>query len=137
MARFVLKCLVMIFFFSFLSCVDKKKSDTCYPFCEGDEWYLYEFEADPYPLTVPFEESRFLSALENELFLWKLEGDNLTLKGKGGERVTFRYEGGGIDTLTLSVENGERRKFIVKETSADDLHLEMVGIYHVNVYLKK
>jgi hypothetical protein len=89
-----------------------------------------------YPNTVPAEENRLVSSLENELYLWKLEGDNLTLNGKGGERVAFKYEG-GIDTLTLSAESGELRKFLFKERSVDSLHLEMVGIYYVDIYLKR
>jgi len=70
------------------------------------------------------------------MYLWKLEDGNLTLKGKGGERVTFKYEG-GIDTLSLSAKDGERRKFVFKEKSVGDLHLEMVGAYYVDIYLKR
>ena len=32
---------------------------------------------------------------------------------------------------------GERRKFVFKARSVDDLHLEMAGTYHVDVYLKR
>jgi len=136
MGGFILKSSITLLFFLLLSCVNKRESSNCNPFCEGDQWYVYKFSVGAYPNTVPAEENRLVSSLENEMYLWKLGDDNLTLKGKDGKRVTFKYDG-GTDTLTLSAEDGERRKFIFKKKSVDDLHLEMVGTYHVDIYLKR
>ncbi len=136
MGRFVLRSTFTLLSFLLLNCIGKREFGNCNPFCEGDEWTVYEFLVDAYPHTVPAEENRLLSSLENEMYLWKCEGDTLTLKGKGDERVAFKYEG-GTDTLTLLAESGERRKFVFKERCSDSLHLEMVEMYYVDIYLKR
>jgi hypothetical protein len=102
MGKFILIFLLSFCFILFLSCSDKKNSQGCNPFCEGDQWYVKEFYADPYPSMIPFEENEFLSALEKEIIFWKRDGETLALVGNDKKEVTFGYKG-GTDTLTISL----------------------------------
>ncbi len=75
--NFILRSSIILLSFLLLNCVDKKDSVTCNPFCDGDEWYVYEFSVGAYPYTVPAEENQLVSFLENEMYLWKLEGNTI------------------------------------------------------------
>jgi hypothetical protein len=136
MGKFILVFLLSFYFILFLGCSDKKNSQGCNPFCEGDQWYVKEFYADPYPSMIPFEENEFLSALEKDIIFWKRDGDTLTLVGNDKKEVAFGYKG-GTDTLTISAKGGQFYQILLRSKSDNQLHLELIGLYHANIYLEK
>ena len=138
MGRFILTYLCMLFLFS--SCTKEKDRNSlnCNPFCEGEEWYVQEFSADPYPSFLPPEKSQIIAALEEELFFWKLIGnDTLTLNGKDNKSISFKCFTEGDTLMLTSHENQNTVKLIIRKKSSNCLNLKLIGLIHADIQLQK
>lgn len=138
MGKFILKYLLILFLFSCSAGKKDARSLNCNPFCEGDEWHVQEFKADPYPTVIPFEKNQLISALEGELYFWRsVNKEMLILKGKDNHEITFKYDTNG-DTLILSSNKNESLiKLIIKKESEASLNLELIGLFHADLRLQK
>jgi hypothetical protein len=135
MRKLILKYSLLVSLLLF-SCRNKK-DEKCAPFCNGDEWFVEEFRADPYPLILPLEKNQFLTALELEGFSWRLSEDEiLTLSNNNRDKTVLKYEIIG-DTLLLSTGNKEVIKLVLREEAKKRLHLELIGLVHGHIYLQK
>ena len=135
MGRFILKYSLIFFLFLLSSC--NKKSQICDIFCEGDEWYVEEFTADPYPAIVPFEKNHLMSALEDELYFWKVLNNDSVILSNDNNEVAFKYSISGDTLVLLSNENESPIKLVIKEESEGTLHLNLIGLFRASLNLKR
>jgi hypothetical protein len=140
MGRFILKSsTLLLLLFLFLCCTDKRAVNysECSPFAARDVWYVEEFEADPHPSVIPLEENVLISSLVQEYYEWEASNEGtLILTGKHKRKIVLNCKRDG-DTLVLYQENDLPNKLIIQNETANNLSLELIGLFHANLELSK